>query len=452
MISRLTLLLPILLPLAVILLPFGKLVEVPLGLLFLAGIVLLWRLPKSEDVPWSTLAGLWAAFTLPMLLALPDAVALEKSLLTTVGTLRFGLSCAAMLALFSLAAAPAEFQRRTLHGFGLVVALCLLLWCADALLQFVTGRNILGYGLGEGYVNGLFGDDDNIKLGATVALLLPVALVHGLRHWPLLPTLAMLLLILAVIVLSGKRAAWVMAAVELALVALYYMVRGRLGLLRAMLFGLAALAVAALAFSYSDWVRERSTIIVEAVESPDYDTLNRATGIRLPIWGTALRIGRDHWVNGVGPRGFRYVYTDYASADDVWARPLPNAPGAKASHAHQLILELWCETGVIGIGGYLAMLFLLLRSWQRADEAARSRALPFAATLGAMLFPVNTHPAWYSSWSSLLLWMFIGLYLFALCAEKTKVAHTKQRSAGSADTVLGSTAGHVSAAGAAPLR
>jgi len=297
---------------------------------------------------------------------------------------------------------------------GLTVAVLLTLWCLDGLLQFVTGRNVLGYGVGEGYINGLFGDDDNIKFGIAVAFLLPIGLVHALRYWPAPAVAVFLLLVLSLILLSGKRAAWISAVIELLALGGYYFFRGRLSLQRILVaLGVMFLALG-LAYQSSDWVKDRSVVIVAALDEPDYVALNLATGLRLPIWRTAVAIGKDHWINGVGPRGFRYAYAEYAAEGDRWAESAGEAGGARASHAHQLLLELWSETGVLGLLGYGALLAVLWSSWQRANSAARSRALPYAVTLVGVLFPFNTHLAWYSSWHALMLWLFMGVYFLAL--------------------------------------
>ncbi|MDP5052676.1 MAG: hypothetical protein NWP69_02695, partial [Congregibacter sp.] len=110
---------------------------------------------------------------------------------------------------------------------------------------------------------------------------------------------------------------------------------------------------------------------------------------------------------------------DFAQEDDAWARPAGEAGGARASHAHQLLLELWSETGVIGLLGYGVLVALLWTSWQRAEPDARSRALPYAVALVGMLFPLNTHLAWYSSWHAQLLWLLIGIYLLALSKRRS---------------------------------
>ncbi|MFT7287635.1 MAG: O-antigen ligase [Halieaceae bacterium] len=410
---------------AMALMPFGRMVEIPLGLLSLSGLavsVLLlsgsWR--RAAGVDLRLLGLLYCAFLLPMLVALPDAVAIEKSTITTLGTARYFLFCMALLWLFQRESSPTAVRGRVLELLGLTAVLLLTLWCLDGLLQFATGRNVLGYGMAEGYINGVFGEDDNIKLGVTVALLLPLALVHTLRRWPLPAVLLFLLLVLTLITLSGKRAAWIITLVELSALAIYYRGRGRLGA-RHLLAGAALLLAAAVAaYAVSDWVKLRSDVLVEAVDNPDFATLNRASGKRLPIWRTALHMGGAHWVNGVGPRGFRYAYTQYAEEGDAWAKPLSGRDGARASHAHQLLLEVFCETGVVGLAGLLVFLVLLLRSWWRASTEARSRALPYAVSLLGMLFPLNTHAAWYSSWSASLLWLLIGLYLYAL-AEPAKI-------------------------------
>lgn len=399
---------------ALTLLPFGRLVEVPMGILSIAGVVLLRRGPDLRcGAPWLALAGLFLAFWLPMLLALPDAVAQEKSVISSIGALRYGLSCCALLWLYQSLAEPAAAQQQLLAVLNLCAAFLLLTWCLDGLLQFFRGTNVLGYGVGEGYINGVFGDDDNIKFGATVAFLLPLGLVGVQRYLPSPFLLAFLLLTLCLIVLSGKRAAWVVTAVELLAFVFYYLFRGRLPASRLLLFAVGLCVATGFAYSSSDWVQERSNVFAQAIEQRDYVTLNRASGRRLPIWETALRMGEAHWINGVGPRGFRYAYSDFADASDRWAI-VGDTGGSRVSHAHQLLLELWSETGVLGLLGYLALCAMLSRLWLRAPAVARHRALPYAVSLLGLLFPINSHAAWYSSWAALLLWLMIGLYLFAL--------------------------------------
>ena len=135
-----------LLGLAVLLMPFGRSVEAPMGMLSILGLVALGYGPRlNSGAPWRTLVALYLAFALPMVLALPDAVAFEKSLITTVGSLRYVLYCCLMLWFFDAKCDDPTAQGTLLNSLGLVVALALTLWCCDGLLQLATGRNVLGY-------------------------------------------------------------------------------------------------------------------------------------------------------------------------------------------------------------------------------------------------------------------------------------------------------------------
>jgi O-antigen ligase len=405
---------------ALVLMPFGRAVEAPFLLLAVLGatVALSGRL-RGTGPELRLILALFAAFSIPMLLSLPDAVNGEKSLLTTIGALRFLCFSLGLIFLLQRGAEPARTRDRTLYLVGAGCSWLLLIWCADGLLQFVSGRDVLGFAMHRGYVNSLFGDDENLKFGITLALLLPVALVHVLRRWPAPWAAAFLALALLALTLTGKRGAWISVVVELAVLALYYWRRNRLGVHRALAICTVALLAVGLGYSYSDWVRGRSEVLVTAAQERDYEALNEATGYRLPIWSGAIAMARSHWINGVGPRGFRYAYADYAPADDErWTRRL-SFGGARASHSHQLLLEIACETGVIGLVGLAAMVGLLLSAWRRAPDAARARALPFAASLCGLLFPVNTHPAWYSSWTGVFLWLLLALFVYALAEPRS---------------------------------
>jgi O-antigen ligase len=118
---------------------------------------------------------------------------------------------------------------------------------------------------------------------------------------------------------------------------------------------------------------------------------------------------RDHPVNGVGVRGFREAYPDYAQPDDRWV-----AAGGTAMHAHHLLLEVWSETGAIGLACWVLALLLGWRAWHTAGPAGRAASAPAALALLVMLFPLNTHFAFYSSFWALLLFVLVALFVGAL--------------------------------------
>ncbi|MEM6302055.1 MAG: O-antigen ligase family protein [Pseudomonadota bacterium] len=412
-----------LLALAFVLMPFGRMVEIPLLALSIWGLVCLLRGIRVKEVRVPVPLGLFAVFFIaPMLIALPDAVLLEKSLVTTIGSLRFPLFVFAVLWMAHAATDPQRYIDKSCTLLGAVVALLLLIWCLDGTLQAVSGQNLLGYGRGEGYINGLFGEDDNIKLGITVALLMPMGLVFLEGRQQLGAAFLLLLLTLGIVLLSGKRGAWIVAAVELLVLSTFFVKTQRLNGKHLSLGAVVLLVMSTLVFLNSDWVNQRSASIARAATDPSYAALNEASGKRLPIWTTAVAIAKDNWVNGVGPRGFRFAYPTYAQEGDKWSAPAGAAGGSRASHAHQLLLDLAAETGSFGVVSYLATLYLLIRLWLRADASQRRLALPFAASLSGMLFPLNTHPGWYSSWSASFYWLLLGLYLLAISRPSALIA------------------------------
>jgi len=139
--------------------------------------------------------------------------------------------------------------------------------------------------------------------------------------------------------------------------------------------------------------------------------VDEASAGRLRIWRTAARMAAAHPLNGVGVRGFRYAYPQFAQAGDAFV----NAHGDEgAMHAHQLVLEILSETGIAGLLAWLAGSALAIRAWHKAAPSARRRAFAPALALAAMCFPLNTHFAFYSAWWGLLFWWLLALYCAAL--------------------------------------
>ena len=126
-----------------------------------------------------------------------------------------------------------------------------------------------------------------------------------------------------------------------------------------------------------------------------------------------------HPVLGVGVRGFRYAYPAYADPGDTF---VDTSSDEGASHAHQIVLEVLSETGVIGLLFWVAGAAFAIRAWRRADAPARERALAPALALAAMCFPLNTHLAFYSAWWGLLFWWLLSLYVRVAYAERADAA------------------------------
>ena len=90
------------------------------------------------------------------------------------------------------------------------------------------------------------------------------------------------------------------------------------------------------------------------------DLLNLQTGTsftRLKLWQSALRMTLDHPLTGVGPDNFLYAYRTYV-LPDAWQE-------LNLSHPHNIILDLWTRTGILGLAaGLWAIVAASIRGWR----------------------------------------------------------------------------------------
>jgi O-antigen ligase len=388
-----------------VLLPLGRSAELPLACAGVATLVLLAR--RQLDLRDDTLrlvAMLFACYWLPTVFSGIGAIEPAKTWSTVAGDLRFlPFACFAVWALRDIECWP---------PVTFAVAVVTALWALDAYVQMATGFSLGGAAEKE-RVSGIFGAG-NLKLGPVLAVLSPFVLVAARARFGR-RGLALAFVFLAVpILLAGSRAAWVSYALVGVIIAWHETRDARrfAAVLLACALGVGAIAAFALHDSARFGARiERSLLALNGTEA----AVDDASAGRLSIWRTALAMSTAHPLTGVGVRGFRYAYPRYAAAND---RFVDTASDTGASHAHQIVLEVLSETGVVGLAFWLAGTWLALRAWVRANARARARALAPGLALVAMTFPLNTHLAFYSAWWGLLFWWLLALYCAALGAHR----------------------------------
>lgn len=375
------------------LLPFARLTEISvlIGLAVLAGVLR----GRFDLGPARLGLGVLALIGVAMLLSAVDSVAPADSWRNVASVWRYsGLIVAAVL----------------LNGltgrFAVWGALILAVWVFDALSQAVTGWS-LGGPLTSDRLSGIFGSDD-LKLGPTLAVLSPLLLFASERYGGVF-RFATWIAVAIVLLLAGSRAGWACFGLVSALW-LWRITAGRRWVLLPMfgagLFTLSALASGLYFSSERFAMRVDRSLGLFTEGGRDF-----ALAGRLPIWHTAVTMAAAHPINGVGVRGFRFAYPQYAQPNDPWV----NADRTRgAHHPHQIGLEILTETGWIGLILWGAAAASLINAWRRAAAAARENAWPYACALIAMCFPLNTHLAFYSAfWGGLFFWL-IALYCAAI--------------------------------------
>jgi O-antigen ligase len=370
-----------------------------------------WPLPAATS---ALLAGLFLAYWLPELLSAPDAADRSRALRESVADLRY----LPLLWGLALAAQSAQGLRRLVAGIGLVV----LLWSLDAALQAVSGTSPLFWSLdtlkqlagGDALcpadqiqagnrLGGVFGLC-NPKLGLVLASLSPFALALAGERWGRNGWMLAALLVGLVVLLAGSRAAWLSYGLVLVVSGM-----GRLGGRRLLLFGLVLLGGACALYALSAPLRERVADTVQVVRADD-GGLDAALSGRGRIWRAAACMVLEHPLNGVGVRGFRQAWPGC----DPQPAQAPAWGSGEAYHAHQLLLEILSETGVLGLLCWLAGAGLAFRAWYRATPAQRQAAQAPMLALGVTVFPLNTHLAFYSTFWGGVLITLCGLYAAAV--------------------------------------
>ncbi|MCL6646850.1 MAG: O-antigen ligase family protein [Chloroflexi bacterium] len=106
---------------------------------------------------------------------------------------------------------------------------------------------------------------------------------------------------------------------------------------------------------------------------------------RLTLWSAAWRMVLDHPLLGVGPDNFLYAYRDRGYLPpEGWREP-------DTSHPHNLLLDAWLRTGILGFGALAAAAALF---WRAAVRLLRSRSdpsWPTALALAGGMLAALTH-------------------------------------------------------------
>lgn len=376
----------------VVLIPFRR-AEIPMALMALIGLGLmikhrktLWQRPEVK-----LFSLIFAALWVPIAVSLIGAVNFEKTLTVAIAFLRFYPAAIFMILTLAVPGAAEKLLR--------LCAWVLLVWVLDALLQVVTGHNILGFPMPGGRVNSFFGT--GIHFGMFMATLSPLLLIHAHRHWPQLLQLLILLATATVIFLSQTRGGWVSLVVVLAGFTAWLIWRHGIKFFPRLILCAVLLTVTLVGLLHYSQTFSSRVDRTMLFFSGDAELMDVALSKRLPIWDTAVKMIKANPINGVGARNFRYAYDNYADPDDFWA-----GENVTAAHSHQLLLEVGSETGLIGLAGMLAAITLLLRTWLKADHDRRLAMLPYALALLTVFFPINSHYAMYSTaWSSPYFWL-----------------------------------------------
>lgn len=372
----------------------------PIGLMALLGIYTIIKSPRIilEDRTIKTFSFVFLCLWLPLLISFPDAVNKAHSAHTIFPYLRFFF--AGIFIISEINKNP-ERIKFILKGIFYIV----LFWCIDASIQFIIGKNLIGFPYQPGHITGMFHPRNTIS--HICSILSTFLFLYAYINFDNKKYLSLSIMpLFFILLLSGRRAAWVMLALSTLGFVTYsfYFSKNKKRFMK--LLGittglLAILLSSTIIFHEPTNKRFNDTL---GLFSGNYEQINKATAVRLPIWETAITIIKNNPINGIGPRGFRHIYANYAAEDDYFV----NIAKAVPSQPHIILLEILAETGLIGFLGYTFAIIFIIKLILRSQN--KKKLIPFLIPVLVAMFPFNTHMAFYGSiWSSMT-WLLLALY------------------------------------------
>lgn len=372
----------------------------PIGLMALLGAYTLFRDPKVilEDKTLKIFSLVFFCLWLPLLISFPDAVNKAHSARTVFPYLRFFF--AGIFIITELNKKPERISF-VIKGIYYIV----LFWCADATIQFIFGKNLFGFPYQPGHITGMFYPRNTIS--HICAILSAFTFFYAYNNFEKNKLFALSVIpLFFILLLSGRRAAWVMLALScLGFIAYsFYYSENKKYFLK--LLGIITVTLTLLLSStivFHEPTNKRFNVTL-GLFSGNYEQISNATAKRVPIWETSISIIKEHPINGIGPRGFRHIYKENAAEDDFYIKFNKGMP----SQPHIIILEILAETGLVGFLGYIFVLFLVFNLLFTSKD--KKALFPYFIPVIVAMFPINTHMAFYGSiWSSMT-WLLLALY------------------------------------------
>lgn len=271
----------------------------------------------------------------------------------------------------------------------------------DVFIQYFTGEDLFGKQIVRDRLTGPFSD---VRVGSVLMMLaFPVvcwALTNQVfnarmvycRILGLVVTIAFI----GAVFVSGERMAFIMTVFGLCIAIFLLPNQKKLGL---MLLAIMAVLFASLSL-FNPKILERQFSSSQAMITHIYDSPYGQ------IWRNAVKVGMQQPLVGVGPRQYRKICPTLPALDihDYPIREQCNL------HTHHFYLEWFTETGLIGLGLFIALVGLWLREFIQAFKRDPNQPILIGLFVFVVIFlwPLKTAPSFFTNVVALPFWMVLG--------------------------------------------
>lgn len=239
-------------------------------------------------------------------------------------------------------------------------------------------------------------------LGKYLTMIIPVLFVQAVynreNRYIFLPVL---ILSLFELVLNQMRGAWI----ALGITGIAGCVLMRAHRKQIVIFMSAVLIILVLSFSLTPQLTTRLYSIL--------DMQNESNAERILIWSSAVQMVKDHPITGIGLGNFRSEYV---------AKYMSPLAKLQVPHAHNTVLHMLVETGLIGAMAFLYMFYMLFRTFftgvNSSDTWKSSMSITGVLLTAAVFLEGMTAYMFSTSVTTMLFWFVTGVIYASMQIEE----------------------------------
>lgn len=136
-----------------------------------------------------------------------------------------------------------------------------------------------------------------------------------------------------------------------------------------------------------------------------------AVDSRLAIYQADEKIIKQNLIFGIGSNNFQQVYLDYQQY-------FPPYPQWAVPHAHNLLANIWLETGIIGLFSFLGIIYFVYKKIPAKGSHVRTYVMTSVSILIYFLIHGLFDATYWKNDLAIMFWLVVALPLFA---EKNKL-------------------------------
>lgn len=135
------------------------------------------------------------------------------------------------------------------------------------------------------------------------------------------------------------------------------------------------------------------------------DGKEQSVNERYLMWHSALQMGLDHPLMGVGMGNYKTEY------QQIYISPLAKEP--QVEHGHNNFMQYFAETGILGVTSYLALIMaFFIWSWKRRKNIYAM--IMFTSTMALVLYSLTDYT--FAGYGAMrLYWLIMGICAASVC-------------------------------------